>query len=416
VAPVDVQFTDTSMADPPVTEWFWEFGDGAMSTETNPLHTYAETGDYVVTLWVTSTEGSDWVTDTVTVNPLPEASFDYAPDTGLMPLTVYFSNTSMYATNPTWDLGDGNMGAGDYVSHTYAMTGTYYVTLTVDSAYGCGTAEAYGMVVVFFETAPIASFDADPMMGCGAPLEVQFTDTSIAEPDVDAWFWDLGDGATSTETNPLHTYAATGDYVVTLLVTNTLGSDEVTGTISVYDLPMAMFDYDPAVGYAPLTVTFTNTSMYGENAVWDFGDGNMGAGDNVTHTYAMTGTFTVALTVTSPYGCGDATANADITVYEPGTCIPVTIVAVNQTPTGCVVDLDADLTGEAPFTYTWNFGAFGTFDTAAVQVDFGASGTYTGTLDVWNCGGEGHDMAAFDVVVTCEPPPVYAIYLPVVYK
>jgi hypothetical protein len=94
----------------------------------------------------------------------------------------------------------------------------------------------------------------------------------------------------------------------------------------------------------------------------------------------------------------------------------VTIVAVNQTPTGCVVDLDADLNGEAPFTYTWNFGAFGTFDTAAVQVDFGASGTYTGTLDVWNCGGEGHDMAAFDVVVTCEPPPVYAIYLPVVYK
>jgi PKD repeat protein len=270
------------------------------------------------------------------------------------------------------------------------------------------------MVVVFFETAPIASFDADPMQGCGAPLDVQFTDTSIAEPPITDWLWHFGDGAMSTETNPLHTYAATGDYVVTLWVTNTLGSDMVTDTISVYELPMASFDYDPVSGYAPLTVYFTNTSMYGENPVWDFGDGGMGAGDNVSHTYALTGTFTVVLTVTSPYGCGDATANADVDVYEPGSCIPVSIIAVNQAPTGCVVDFSATLGGNAPFTYTWDFGTFGTFDVPTPTVDFMASGTYTGTLHVWNCGGAGHDMESFDVVVTCEPENM--IFLPIIVK
>ncbi|MGC9084516.1 MAG: PKD domain-containing protein, partial [Anaerolineae bacterium] len=64
-------FTDTSQATPPVTAWHWDFGDGGTSSLQNPTHLYASTGNFVVTLVVTNSEGSDSVTGTVTVNPLP---------------------------------------------------------------------------------------------------------------------------------------------------------------------------------------------------------------------------------------------------------------------------------------------------------------------------------------------------------
>ena len=413
-----MQFTDTSGGNPPVNDWLWDLGDDlGTSTAQHPVYTYTAAGDYEVTLWVTNTAGSDWTMDTVTVNPLPEASFEYAPDTGLLPLTVYFTNTSEHAANPTWDFGDGNGDTGDYVHHTYATTGTFTVVLTVDSPYGCGQDEAESEIYVYFEMPPEASFAADPEMGCGAPLVVQFTDTSLAVPPVHEWLWHFGDGEMSTAQHPEHTYAEVGEFVVTLWVTNTLGSDMVTGTIHVHPLPLAMFDYEPTMGFAPLLVTFTNTSMYGEDPVWDLGDGNMGAGDEVTHTYELTGTFTVMLTVTSPYGCGEATASAQVTVYEPGTCIPVTIVEVTQAADGCVVDFGATLTGDPPFTYLWSF-ALGTFDVPAPQVDFGATGVYTGTLEAWNCDGDGYDTHDFTVDVTCDepPPPVFKIYLPLIVK
>jgi len=415
-APLDVQFTDASTAAPPVDAWLWDFGDGTTSTEADPQHTYTAPDDYVVTLAVTNTYGSDWITATIAVYNLPAAAFDYAPPSGPAPLTVHFTNTSEYAGVLLWEFGDGETSTQQDPVHVYQVEGVYHVTLTVDSIYGCGTAAAYGVVTATAEFPPEASFTADPMMGCGAPLDVQFTDLSFAEPPVDAWFWDFHDGETSTEANPLHTYAATGDYVVTLLVTNTLGSDSITDTISVYDLPMATFDYAPTYGYMPLVVTFTNTSSYADTPVWDFGDGNYGAGDVVTHSYDMTGTFTVVLTVTSPYGCGEATAQADVTVYAPGLCIPVSIVAVNQTPDGCVVDLDAELIGDEPFTYAWDLSPFGAFTTSTALVDFLATGTYTGTLEVWNCDTAGYDIETFTVDVTCEPPTEFKVYLPLIVR
>jgi len=406
-----MQFTDESTGAP--TAWFWEFGDGVgTSGEQNPVYTYTTANDFVVTLLVTNALGSDDVTGTVTVEPLPAASFDYNPHAGQMPLTVYFTNTSPVGTNPQWEFGDGGTDTGDFVNHTYVATGTYIVQLTVETAL-CGRDIATGTVVVTFEAAPIASFTADPASGCGAPLDVQFTDTSVAVPPATAWHWDFGDGNSSIEQNPLHSYLSTGVYTVTFVVTNNVGSDTATGVVSVYDLPVATFDRAPGVGYAPLTVAFTNTSQFAENAVWDFGDGSFGAGDNVTHTYVATGTFTVVLTVTSPYQCGEATAQAQVQVLAPGQCLPVTIEAVNQTPTGCVVAFDATLLGDPPYTYLWNFGSFGTFTESAPTVDFGATGTYTGTLAVSNCDGTGNDTFAFEVSVTCQ---VFKIYLPLIFK
>jgi PKD repeat protein len=397
-----------------VDAWFWDLGDMmGPSVEQNPVYTYTAAGDYEVTLWVTNTEGMSWTMDVVTVNPLPTGSFVYAPASGLMPLTVNFTATLTDALPPTWDFGDGETGTGVTIQHTYATTGTFSVTMAAVSLYGCGSVYATGSVYVWFAGPPVAEFTADLWSGF-APLDVQFTDESVGTPSIFAWTWDFGDGGTSTETNPLHTFAMTGTLDVVLTVENVSGTASVTHTVEVWPLPEARFEQDVEVGYTPLPVYFTSTALYAISPTWNFGDGSPVAyGDFVSHTYVATGTFNVVLTVTSPYSGGViATAMGTVTTYEPGQCIPVSIVSVNQTPAGCVVDFAVTLLGTAPFTYQWDFGAFGTFTTSTGTVNFGATGTYTGTLDVYNCTNS-HDMAAIEVTVTCV---AYNIYLPVVFK
>ncbi|MDW7732327.1 MAG: PGF-pre-PGF domain-containing protein [Methanolobus sp.] len=72
---------------------------------------------------------------------------------------------------------------------------------------------------------PVASFSADVTEG-KVPLTVQFTDTSSGKPT--SWLWDFGDGTTSTEKDPVHTYGAAGDFDVNLTVGNANGSDSIT--------------------------------------------------------------------------------------------------------------------------------------------------------------------------------------------
>jgi PKD repeat protein len=70
--------------------------------------------------------------------------------------------------------------------------------------------------------APTASFTASPTSG-SAPLAVEFVDTSSGAPN--SWTWDFGDGASSVEQNPVHTYGTPGTYQATLTATNATGSD-----------------------------------------------------------------------------------------------------------------------------------------------------------------------------------------------
>ncbi|NYT07308.1 MAG: PKD domain-containing protein, partial [Methanomicrobiales archaeon] len=144
-----------------------------------------------------------------------------------------------------------------------------------------------GFIVLFWDeeiccTPPVAGFSADPDSGY-APLDVQFTDLSSGEPD--SWFWEFGDGATSTEQNPAHTYTGVGNYTVNLTVENLCGTDETSGVIIVICRePVAGFVADPDSGYAPLDVQFTDTSQNNVTSwSWEFGDGATSTEQNPAH-------------------------------------------------------------------------------------------------------------------------------------
>jgi len=132
IAPLTVNFTDTSVG--PISSWLWEFGDGDTSTEANPNHQYTVPGVYTVSLTVSGDGGADTMvkTDFITVYDPVAADFSANPTYGTAPLTVNFTNNSTGDYDDiTWDFGDGTSSSSANPSHEYTAPGTYTVTLTV---------------------------------------------------------------------------------------------------------------------------------------------------------------------------------------------------------------------------------------------------------------------------------------------
>ena len=150
---------------------------------------------------------------------------------------------------------------------------------------------------------PVAKFTTNVSEGY-APLTVQFNDNS---ENAISFNWEFGDGTTSTEKDPIHTYSTAGIYTVNLTVSNENGTDSKTAKINVLEnavliLPVADFTTNVSEGYAPLTVQFNDNS---ENAVsfsWDFGDGATSTEKDPIHTYSTAGIYTVNLTVSNENG------------------------------------------------------------------------------------------------------------------
>jgi PKD repeat protein len=248
VSPVDgltVQFT--SAAGGPVGGYFWEFGDGTTGTDIHPTHTYPGSGDYTATLTVTS--GVDGTTasfsQTVSViapTPTTEpvtAAFAFTPVDGQL-LTIQFTNQSGGpVASYSWDFGDGTGSNEANPIHTYAAGADYGVTLTVTAADGVTTnsiSQIVSVVAPTPTTEPVdALFSAAPTSS--DPLTVQFTNQSTGP--VASYAWDFGDTGTSNEASPVHTYAAAGDYTVTLTVTAADGvtTDTETQPVSVIAAP-----------------------------------------------------------------------------------------------------------------------------------------------------------------------------------
>jgi len=243
---------------------------------------------------------------TATLNAAASADFFAEPLTGDEPLVVAFTDLSTSHSGIVswlWDFGDGQTSNEQNPAHTYAGDGVYTVTLTVTEADEDTDTETKVGYITVSDTGPTADFSASPVSG-DEPLTVVFTDLSSSYDGITSWLWEFGDGQTSTEQNPAHTYAGDGVYTVTLTVTEAdADSDTETkvGYVTVSDTgPTADFSAEPLSGGEPLTVAFTDLSTCHDGIVswlWDFGDGKTSNEQNPTHWYAEDGDYTVSLTV-----------------------------------------------------------------------------------------------------------------------
>jgi PKD repeat protein len=160
----------------------------------------------------------------VVTNP-PVADFYTSNRYGSGPFTVSFFDGSRGAGPMTWlwEFGDGTTSDKQNPTHTFGADGDYTVRLTVTNEYGQDTKTMPAYIGVGIP--PEAEFLASPLTG-DIPLTVTFSDKSINRPS--DWKWNFGDGTSSTEQNPTHTYTAAGSYYVTLRVNNHFGSDGLT--------------------------------------------------------------------------------------------------------------------------------------------------------------------------------------------
>ncbi|MEO5642075.1 MAG: PKD domain-containing protein [Bacteroidia bacterium] len=180
---------------------------------------------------------------------------------------------------------------------------------------------------------PVATLSGDSLGGC-IPLCVNFSDLSaVSSGTITQWFWDFGDGNTSTQQNPQHCYYVSGQYTVVLTVTTAAGcSNTITMTnyIDVYPTPVASFiaNPQPTTELNP-TIYFTNTSTGSTSWNWDFADstGASSTLQNPVFTYGMPGCFDVVLTATSSNGCQNTTIQPvciepDVSIYMPNAFTP----------------------------------------------------------------------------------------------
>ena len=253
----------------------------------------------------------------------PVANFSGNPTSGDSPLTVNFTDLSTNSpTSWSWTFGDGGTSTARHPSHIYTSSGDYTVSLTATNSTGSDGETKTNYISVTTAQAPVANFSGSPTSGA-SPLTVNFTDLSTNSPT--AWSWTFGDGGSSTAQNPSHQYTSTGDYTVSLTATNAGGSDGETKTnyISVssppQNPPVANFSGSPTSGYAPLTVSFTDSSTNSPTSwSWTFGDGGSSTAQNPSHTYTSDGDYTVSLTATNAAGSDGETKTDYISVTSGG--------------------------------------------------------------------------------------------------
>lgn len=307
-----IQIENRSEGQDNVESFFWEFdvnGTPQTYSEWSPVVSFPDAGTYPGTLYVTTASGC-MDSAQVSVNVLSGLRAGFAvTDPGCEEGAFQFTDQSQTGSSTDvqyqWDFGDGNTSMAQAPTHTYATPGSRTVRLQLTDGSGC--VDSASTQIDYFPVPPGASMQVNRTEVC-LPQDVQFS-TDLPPLTVDyTVVWDFGDGSTSSEPAPTHTYMA-GTYSPSLSVTAPNGcSLEATlgASIVVQTSPTAGFQFspDPPTSLEP-EVTFGNTTEGADNYQWDFGGLGQSTDENPVFMFPDTGAYRVELIATSSNGCTD---------------------------------------------------------------------------------------------------------------
>jgi PKD repeat protein len=395
-------FTNTSTG--AIASEFWDFGDGTVSSTSNPIKAYNAVGTYVVKLIITGVNGcKDSLTQNLNVIVKPTVSFTINGGGSCLSTTnISITNTSTSASSYLWSFGDGNTSTLNNPNHTYATQGTYTVKLVATNANGCKDSISQNVSIA---TKPVAAYTLNTTTQCAGGNNFIFTNTSTGS--IASYLWDFGDGIFSNLTNPSKAYAVAGNYTVKLIVTGVNGcKDSVTQNVVVTTKPLPNFSIVGGGNCSnSLAIALTNTSTNASSYVWSFGDGNTSTLANPNHTYATQGTYTIKLVATNANGCKDSISqNVSIATK------PVAAYTLNTT-TQCAGGSNFVFTNTSTgsiASYYWDFGD-GIFSTlTSPSKAYAVAGNYAVKLIVTGVNGC-KDSVTQNVVVTTKPLPNFSI-------
>ncbi len=395
-----------------ITGWLWNFGDGNTSTQQSPTHTYAQSGQYNVSLTVTSSNGcNNTFTVPLATNAYPNANFTGSTECHL-DSTAFTDQSVVQLTNITnwlWFFGDGTTSTQQHPNHVYQAPGTYNVTLIAGTAANCTDTITQQITV---KPNPQPAFNSTQVC---IGLPTTFTNLSnISSGIINGYNWDFGHPAVpaSIQDNPTVQYPTFGTFNVTLTATSDLNCvGSVTQPVNIWPRPDVSFNAGPLAGCAPVSPQFNNTTTIAAGQVvtwlWNFGDGAFSTVMNPNHLYPnAAGTYSVTLLAVSDRGCDSTIVIPNyITVYpQPDaefaytppfpTVLKTRIQFVNQS-----------IQGES---YAWEFGEGSTSTIANPVFTYPMdTGTYYVTLVAYNSFG-----CADTVQHALRIGPDYTLFIP----
>ena len=351
----NVQFTSSTSASG--LTYTWDFGDTNSSSDPNPTHSYAAAGDYEVTLTVDDGTCGNFTKQTVTIYDEPVPDFTIPGGTICTNQDYIFTNTTPGTFGGLityeWQLDGLSVGTDTDLSIAFNTGGTKELKL-IASIPGCTVEVAKSLVDIKEGAIPSFTFD-DPCVGD----LVQFTNSSTGT--ITNYNWDFGNGFTSTLENPQIEYTSSGEFTITLELTNTDGCiTNDSRAITVHPNPTV--DFTNELSCENLETQFTDMSLITvdnfDSWAWDFGDGSSNILEqNPAHVFETDGSYDVKLVTTSSFGCSDSLTKT-INV-QPS---PIADFSNNISCEDTLIqfqDNSTPINGESISSWGWNIG--GTF-------------------------------------------------------
>jgi gliding motility-associated-like protein len=374
-------FTDITTPSP--TNLSWSFGDGSTSSQNNPIKTYTSPGTYNVRLIANFGACIDTILKPITIQPKPSTAFTQSNIASCrVPLSVNFTNNSIGAISYLWNFGDGDTTSTANPIHIYNQIGTYSVTLIAISDSGCiDSLKKVDLIKIIPPNIKnlVGSF---PYLGC-SPYTTNYSADIETNFPIVLYEWNFGDGTGIINgINPVHTYADTGRYTITLVVTTANGCKDtlvVPNAVQLYLKPTANFAALPKSTCAKTAVNFSDSSTgIITEWLWYFGDGGSATSQNPTYNYTDTGHFAITLIV-SNNNCKDTLNVLNyIQIFPP--------IASFIKTYSCDTPLQRRYIDQSigAINYLWDFGD-GTFSTLPNPVHvFPGIGSYMVKLTVTN--------------------------------
>ena len=418
--PLAVQFQNKSKYNTrfdEIARWDWDFGDGNISTQVNPAHTFETVGNFLVQLSITTAQGCKNTYSAVAETGVEQtANFtSNAPDVLCASEPVSFldmSENQELIDTWYWYFGDNKNSILQNPTHFFVDTG--YMDVRLEVYYnGCGAFTEKEKLI--YVKAPYAQITFNS--NCENPLKISFQSNTI---DAQKVYWDFGDGSTSegTNFNPEHEYAKSGDYLVHLRAVN-----EATGCSIESNLNLAVreikadFIRSDSLGCPGLRVSFDGNSSQDEFAfwynnlnkryLWDFGDGSKQIFTNqpVAHTFKQAGSYSVKLIVKDFRECVDSISK-QIKVYKPEAqfvadqfvgCMPMSVSFKDQTVSDTLLTM-----------WKWNFGDGSTSDLKNPQHTYRAHSMYPVSLEVSDVLGCRDTLYKSNYIEALKPFPDFA--------
>jgi gliding motility-associated-like protein len=294
--------------------YHWDFGDPTTTLDTSnvvsPSWTYADSGTYVVSLIINpGTFCADTNSNTFYIYPLLDPNFSAPPGECIDENSFNFSGAGAFMGNGTflWDFGaHASPGSSNNLSPSnivFDSVGTFPVTFSI-SENGCS--ESFTSSVTVYPK-PVAAYSLGSPIACDLQ-PVQFIDGSTGDTPL-SYYWTFGDGATTSEQNPIHFYPSVGTYPTSLIIFSTHGCSDtfqLPSPVTVFPSPVAGLTATPidtSIFYPQVTVADISAGAIDCDIYW--GDGNYSSNCDTSHAYANPGTYTIMQVVTNSVGCKD---------------------------------------------------------------------------------------------------------------